>query len=581
VSTSLWLILAGLAVPSAQDAAFYSAGIRIPLTIDANTAFLPSSNAPVIVSDRLFVRFDASSPTAALLLAFRRQGISVDEIVSRVPLRVVLRVAPGSIHSAVGLASAIYQSGHAEYAVPELHFPMERRSRYVPNDPWFPRQWHLDNTGQGGHVRDADVDAPEAWHYTRGSPDVVIAVLDDGVQVDHPDLEGNISALGADFASLPPSRDPSPKTSADRHGTAVAGVAAARGDNGLGVTGICPRCAILPIRVHGSSNLGTAAAFRYAVEQGADIITNSWGYTRDLPIAADDVVRDAIDEAARNGRGGRGTLVVFGMTNDSVDNCRGPTIDISSLDSVVAVGVSNHNDQLGGSGFGDCMDVVAPSKPKRRTTVGVATTDRTGLDGHSAGAYYESFGGTSAAAPLVAGIAGLLLSLNPSLTRTELERILEHTAEKIDPARAAYDAGGFSAKAGHGRVNAARALLPNAEIEVQPARVEAGEPFSVTITATAPFGIDSVSWFGIDTGIADLDQPRRRTVAGKAFHATTWSGVVIDRPGTFVLGADVQDTRYAGPIATYPHQASRGGHAATASITVLEPIDPAVPGKLR
>jgi subtilisin family serine protease len=450
---------------------------------------------------------------------------------------------------------------------------MELRSRHVPNDPLFGAQWHLDNTGQGGRVADADIDATAAWRYTLGSPDVLIAVLDDGVETGHPDLAANIAGPGRDFTADPPRADANPQTSADRHGTAVAGVAAARGDNGLGVSGVCPRCRILPIRIYGSSNLGTAAAFRYAVEQGADIITNSWGYTRDVPFAADDAVRDAIDEAAHTGRSGRGTLIVFGMTNEVVDNCSGARQDISSLDSVVAVGVSNHNGDVGGSGFGGCIDLVAPAKPKDRTTIGIMTTDRTGIDGHTADDYYSGFGGTSAAAPIVAGVAGLLLSLNPNLTRGDLQRILEHTAEKIDPARAAYDKRGFSERAGYGRVNAARALVPTVKIVVTPDQIEVGEEFSVTVAASAPFGLESVSWSGHGTGIAAVDAPHRQPLEGEAVHSVTWSGLTIDRPGTFVLGAAARDLRHADPVAGYPHQ-TRGGASgsreATAEINVVE-----------
>src|SRR6185436_12936157 len=111
---------------------------------------------------------------------------------------------------------------------------------------------------------------------------------------------------------------------------------------------------------------------------GADVITNSWGYApsaagpgsdpgasrRRGAAAVDAAVRDAIDSAAREGRGGRGTLIVFGMTNEAVDNC-GAHADISALESVIAVGVSDRDDRVGGSGFGACMDLVAPAKPER------------------------------------------------------------------------------------------------------------------------------------------------------------------------------------------------------------------------
>jgi subtilisin family serine protease len=449
---------------------------------------------------------------------------------------------------------------------------VELRARHVPNDPLFAAQWPLENTGQGGGSAGADVDAPEAWSYTRGSPDVVIAVLDDGVDLDHPDLAPNMLSSGRDFTADPPGSDARPKASADRHGTAVAGIAAARGGNGLGISGICPLCKILPVRVYGTSNLGTAAAFRYAIEQGADVIVNAWGYAHALPLGADDVVRDAIETAAREGRDGRGALIVFGVTNESVDNCTGPSADIASLPSVVAVGVANHNDELGGSGFGPCLDLVAPAKPQDRSTIGVPTTDRTGMAGHTEGDYYTGFGGTSAAAPLVAGVAGLLLALNPTLTREDLQRLLTSTADKIDPEHAAYDATGFSERAGYGRVNAARALVPNVHIRVAPERVRTGEGFSITVTASAPLGLDFVEWSALDSGVSRLDSVHRRALRGEAVHSATWDGLAIDRPGTFTFRADACDVRLATPVPGYPHCASEGA-TARATVQVVEQAD--------
>lgn len=358
-------------------------------------------------------------------------------------------VAAALAAASVAAAGAADDRPHGDEAP---HPPAALGPSRAPNDPLFAAQWPLANREHA-----ADVGALEAWRYTRGSPDVLIAVLDDGVELDHPDLAANIASAGRDFgADL--GDDASPRTPADRHGTAVAGVVAARGDNGLGGTGICPLCTILPIRIEGASNAGLAAAFRYAVEQGADVITNSWGRADAARLAEDSALRAAIDHAATAGRGGRGALIVFAVTNDAVDDCTDERADVVSLPNVLAVGASNHRDRVGGSGFGDCLDLVAPSKPADRTTVGVPTTDRTGLDGYTAGDYYLDFGGTSAAAPLVAGIAGLLLALEPDLTREALEAILERTADKIDPAGAAYDENGFSRRAGHGRVNAARAV---------------------------------------------------------------------------------------------------------------------------
>ena len=441
--------------------------------------------------------------------------------------------------------------------------------RHVPNDPLFARQWPLDNQGQGGGAVDADVDAPEAWAIARGSPAILIAVLDDAVQLDHPDLAPNIAAAGRDFRAGLPRETAAPREATDRHGTAVAGVAAARGDDGIGVTGICPQCSLLPIGVDGVDNVAsvaTADAVRYAVSQGADVISLSWGYARAHAPPADAALRAALEAAAAHGRGGRGTLIVVAATNDAVDNCAGPTLDLAALDSVLAVGVSDFRDRIGGSGYGPCIDLVAPSTPEGKTTLGVLTTDRTGIDGHTGGDYHETFGGTSAATPLVAGVAGLLLSLNPELTRAELQQLLEQAADKIDAANAAYDARGFSRRAGFGRVNAARALVPNVAILVTPAAVHVGEPFTVTVTASAPFGLDSISWI-VDGLPATLHE---RQVAGQVVDSVTFGGVTLDRAGTFVLTADARDRRSTSPLPGYPHAASQTGRSATAILTVIE-----------
>src|SRR5262249_32548401 len=151
----------------------------------------------------------------------------------------------------------------------------------VPNDPLFPQQWHLNNTGQGGGTPGADVKAPAAWDLTTGSSSIVIAVVDDGVEKTHPDLAANIfvnsheipgngidddgngyidDVNGWDFSGN--DNDASPGAS-DFHGTSVAGVAAGRGNNGIGVTGACQTCRILPVKLPSS---GTLTVFANAIQ---------------------------------------------------------------------------------------------------------------------------------------------------------------------------------------------------------------------------------------------------------------------------------------------------------------------------
>ena len=553
--------------------------LRLTLALSLATACAAASGAGLdgdipVATDRVIVRIASHAAWADVAADLERADARLEAILTAAPMRVLIRTS--SPADGAHVAAELAASGRVAYAVPEIFRPMELRSRYVPNDPLFAGQWALENVAGAERGTGGDVDAPRAWAYTLGSPTVTIAVLDDGVQLDHPDLEPNIASAGRDFTVYPPAEGAQPRVAADRHGTSVAGIAAARGDNGVGVSGVCPLCRILPIRVQGSSNLGVAEAFRYAVAQGADVITNSWGYapsvrTRGAVAGVDAAVRDAIDSAAREGRGGRGTLIVFGMTNEPVDNCSAHP-DVSALESVVAVGVSDRDDRIGGSGFGACMDLVAPAKPERLATPGSTTTDRTGIDGHVEGDYFDGFGGTSAAAPLVAGIAGLLLSLNPDLTRTDVARILEHTADKIDPEHAAYDAAGFSVHAGYGRVNAARALVPSVEITVTPSRVAPGEPFSVTVTATAPFGLRNVSWHAVASGDAALEALRLQALDGEAYSSVTWRELAIERLGTFSFEAFAEDLRAAEPESDYPHRA-RTAATQLGSLTVVERAD--------
>lgn len=216
---------------------------------------------------------------------------------------------------------------------------MEVTRDFTPNDPLYPSQWHLNNTGQGGGTADADVDAPEAWNTTRGISNVVIAIIDDGVQWNHPDLAANIFTnttelvngsdddgngyvndyRGWDFYA--DDNNPGPTATNDNHGTSVAGVAAAVGNNALGVTGIAGGCRVLPIKViEGDffvSETSLANAIRYAAGltspqhwRGADIISIS------LTFSESAMIDSALSDAALLGRNGKG-CPIFAATGNS------------------------------------------------------------------------------------------------------------------------------------------------------------------------------------------------------------------------------------------------------------------------
>ncbi len=349
-----------------------------------------------------------------------------------------------------------------------------------PAEPLFPLQWHLKNSGQNAGAVGADIHALEAWAVTKGSEDVVIAVLDSGFEVGHPDLQqvwatnySEIADNGVDdddngyiddvrgWNFQKKSNDVNDGWSAP-HGTSVSGLIAAR-HNSQGVSGSCPNCMILPMTIP-FDVLNEAAAFYYAKSRGVQIISNSWGYAVGTPMT--DVVVEAINDVAINGRNGNGIVILFAMNNINQDDCVGSNPDISSLDSVIAVSSSSDLDKKTvNSAWGHCMEFLAPSQESMRGAI--TTTDMTGPKGYNNGmkpgdladlSYTNNFGGTSAATPIAAGVFGLMFSLNENLTRDEALSMVLATADKVHPEVANYDASGFSRKYGFGRINAAKAL---------------------------------------------------------------------------------------------------------------------------
>ena len=218
---------------------------------------------------------------------------------------------------ALGIANLYQLSGLVEYSHPNFIAKIEAHS--IPSDPYFVNQFYLHNTGQtfNGHsgTEGADINAPEAWDITKGSSDVIIAVLDEGVTSNHPDLPNTrqVRLNGSNFADGSVN-DPSP-TGDHNHGNACAGVIAAS-HNSEGVAGTAPNCKIMPVRIfdsdgYGISSTQLAAAITFAKNNSAYIISNSWGYNSNNPNLYP-VIVDAISDATTNGREGKGCVVIFG-----------------------------------------------------------------------------------------------------------------------------------------------------------------------------------------------------------------------------------------------------------------------------
>lgn len=317
----------------------------------------------------------------------------------------------------------------------------------TPNDPFFAQQWGLNNTGGVG-VADADIDAPEAWDHERGTDQVTIAILDEGVDTQHPDLQNKIVTP---YDATDGDNDQTPN-SWDGHGTACAGIAAAITANGLGVAGVAWDVRILPVRIASSAcngcNWTTSAAIiedglRTAVDRGAHVLSNSWG--GGLPSNA---ITAGIDYAITHDR-----VVVFAAGNDA-----GPVSypgTLSSSRTIITVSATNEWDEFKtttsqdgenwwGSNFGPEINIAAPG-------VHIYTTDIHGTDGYVNGDYVPNFNGTSSATPFVAGAAALLLSQDPAMTPAQIRDRLQNAADDLGAA-------GFDNQFGHGRLNLANAF---------------------------------------------------------------------------------------------------------------------------
>lgn len=379
-------------------------------------------------------------------------------------------------------------------AEPNLYRELKLKAT-TPDDPLFADQWHLsrqDDSVPGT----GEIFADDAWDITLGDPGVVVAVFDTGIDVDHPDLAPQMlpgfDAAGNDEDPRPEcsasfdGRDAAPGCPGGRpyresHGTSVAGAIAAVGDNGIGVSGVCPRCSMIPVRLiadQAQDSLTIAETFMRAVDLGADAINNSWGPGFSLFFPLSTAERHAFAYAREVGRDGKGTVIVFAAGNETSDVSSDAYASDPYVISVAAV--TNLDDWAYYSNFGAQVDIAAPSQglPANQDGVadddfGILTADVGGEDGYDAGDYNPGFGGTSAASPVTAGVVGLVLSVNPELTAEQVRVVLTSTADKIVAdkmpwpeligediaALFAYDETGHSIGFGYGRVNAALAVL--------------------------------------------------------------------------------------------------------------------------
>lgn len=353
---------------------------------------------------------------------------------------------------------------------PQVARQMARR--FTPNDTYFAQQWHLLNTGQGGGTVGVDANLSAVWDSYRGAG-ILIGVVDDGLPTDHPDLTANVdTANDHDWNDATPN-DPTPNVAnEDFHGAAVAGIVGARGNNGMGVCGVAPEATLVGLRLISGDFTDSDEADATGWKKNLiPIKNNSWGPDDlgDTLVGPGTLMAAALEDAVNTGRGGKGTVIPWAGGNGAEVNDNSNYDGYANSVYVIAVGaLGNDGKHPAFSEPGANLAVVAPSAGG---TLKMVTTDLQGNDGYNTSttsgdlsqrAYTNSFGGTSAATPVVSGICALMLQANPNLGWRDVKEILIRTARKCDAADADWVSNGagihFNHKYGAGLVDAQAAV---------------------------------------------------------------------------------------------------------------------------
>jgi len=429
--------------------------------------------APVVYTENLFVRFADGVDPADAEETLRGLQLEIKRALPYAGNAFFAAVKEGLGREVFDRAQALLERGEVELCHPEL-------VREISWNGAFPPQWHLQNTVVGGTAIEAHANVVRAWELSEGQG-TVIAVIDNGVDIDHEELASANKITAPHSFTRPRSDDPRP-ADGDNHGTACSGVACA--DGAHGASGVAPRARLMPLRM--ASALGSqdeADAFVWAAEHGADVISCSWGPTdgnwsnpndpaHQQVAALPDSTRLAIDYAASRGRRGKGCVITWaaGNGNEDVGND-----GYASYEKVIAVAACNDRGTKSAySDFGEAVWCCFPSNDfatnggQSPLTPGIWTTDRSGHEGYNpgdmslgddAGNYTNSFGGTSSACPGVAGVAALVVARNPDLSWQEVKETLRRSCDRIDEAHGEYDAAsGHSPRYGFGRINARTAV---------------------------------------------------------------------------------------------------------------------------
>jgi subtilisin family serine protease len=425
-------------------------------------------------------------------------GLQVLKLVAGVPRAFVFQLTRATGVNPLKLAHQLSQ--HAEILVAEPNVAVLRQPFYRPRESEYRQQWYLQTEGGENIAAGAHIFAEPAWNLTRGNRSVVVAVVDDGVDLTHPDFqsEGKIVApLDLQENGLPL---PKPGHS---HGTDIARLATAD-ETGKGIIGVAPGCALMPIRIGELIDDQIVERWcEWVTEKGADVVCCGWGAAAVyFPLSLRQ--RAALSQAALQGREGRGCVLIFaaGNANRPIDGVvdeqgwndqflNGKTRWLNGFavhpDVITVAACTSLNHKSASSNWGMGLSVAAPGGHATPTlytqqtgvlaTAPVWSTPQPGQPVYLGQPIQATdadvseaaprLGDTSAACALVAGVAALILSVNPDLRAQEVRQILEQTADRVMDREVdqqlglclgSYDASRYSAWFGYGKVNAVKAV---------------------------------------------------------------------------------------------------------------------------
>jgi subtilisin family serine protease len=524
--------------PNQLDAAIQQARGSADVAFASHVYRLQSSpDTLVYLSDQITIQFADRVNKATIGTEIAALGLQSVQAVAGIPQTFVFQLTPQATVNPIKLANQLMRRPDVLTAEPNI--VIRTQPHYRPQDSLYPNQWYLNHNGGPDLVSGSHIFAEAAWDVTRGVRSIVVAIADDAIDLNHPDFQGKGKIVAPTDLK---GRDalPLPDAAQENHGTACAGVSVAE-ENGYGIVGVAPGCSLMPIRTTGFlDDTAVEQVFNWAIDKGAAVISCSWGPSAVyFPLSLRQ--RAVMTRAATQGRGGKGCVIVFaagnanrpisGAVNEQgwVNNVlQGPTNWLNGFavhpDVITVAATTSLGKKSAYSNWGTSIAIAAPSNnappglwlqqtgytftaPMVKSQLlgkGVFTTDRVGSAGYDPSDFTATFGGTSSACPVIAGVAALMLSANPDLTAQEVRQILQSTTDKLvdsepDPQlklqKGAYDTNGYSQWFGYGKVNAARAVQVARQRLVTPTaasrQIQQQNSTAVNIPDNNPQGITS------------------------------------------------------------------------------------------